>query len=201
MKPSPIKARSDSWDAALDDAQRWRAYDRFRHAPWYEVSEWVKTEFALPRAPGRNALYRWAARMRSLESAHRIEQAIQARDEVGAMAAAAGQSDARLIDAYKALAADVAMRNGDAATAGKFTKMALAIADAQTRAAELALRERIESRTTAAEKRATAAEAETTRLRGELAALRAALEQAGKGAAVDPAAVAAALDKHLGRKP
>lgn len=134
------KPRSDAWDADLSDAQRWQAYDLFRRSAWYEVAEWVKAEFALTRAPGRNALYRWARRMREDESAHRVEQAITARDEIGALANTAA-ADAALIDAYKSLAADLALK-GNAADAVKYTVMAMEIGNAQRKAAELELKAR-----------------------------------------------------------
>ncbi len=134
------KVRADAWDAPLTDPQRWAAYERFRRGlPWYAVAKWIGKEFAIP-APSRTALYRWAARMRALESAHRIEQAITARDEVDALAAAAGQHDEQLISAYKTLAADLAMRQGDATQAAKFTRMALDLAAAQTKRAEIDLK-------------------------------------------------------------
>ena len=125
MNASANKPRSDAWDADLTDAQRWQAYDMFRRSRWYEVAAWAKEEFGLSREPGRNALYRWAQRMREMESAHRIEQAVTARDEIGALAHTAA-ADAALVDAYKSMAADLALR-GNAADAVKFTVMAMEI--------------------------------------------------------------------------
>ncbi len=141
MQTELTKPRSDAWDAPLDEAQRWRAYAQFRRSPWFDVSAWIAEEFKIP-APSRTALYRWAARMRSLESARRIEQAVVARDEVDSLAASAGQTDQRLIDAYKAMAAEIAMRTGDAATAATYTRMALDLAAAQAKSAELSLKAR-----------------------------------------------------------
>jgi hypothetical protein len=140
MKPRP-KARIDAWDAPLKEADRWNAYAKFQVSSWQDVSKWIGETFAI-RPPGRASLYRWARRMREMESAHRIEQAITARDEAGALAAAACPDDPALIAAYKALAADLALRNGDAAAAAAFTKMALDIAAQQTKSAELALKSR-----------------------------------------------------------
>jgi hypothetical protein len=139
MSDTLSKARSDAWDASLTDAQRWTIYARFRRAPWFQVSKWIAEEYAL-EAPSRTALYRWAARMRGLESAYRIEQAITAREEAGDLAAAAGQDDALRIEAYKAMAQEIALRTGDASSAGKFLKMALGLAAAQTKRAELQLK-------------------------------------------------------------
>lgn len=135
------KARSDSWYAALSEEKLWAAYGQFRQHPWHKVARWMAEEYGI-EAPSRSAIYRWAARMREMESAHRIEQAIAARDEAAAISAAAAPDDARLIDAYKALAADVVLGGGDAATAVRFTRMALDLAAAQTKRAELALKTR-----------------------------------------------------------
>ena len=138
MTAATTKPRADAWDAALTDAQRWQAYDQMRRARWYQVAEWAQAEFGLPRAPGRNALYAWAKRMRSLESAHRIEQAIQAREEIGALAGTAAASD-RLIEAYQSLAAELALK-GNAPDAVRLTSMAMQLAAQQTAAAELAIK-------------------------------------------------------------
>ena len=138
MAAPRTKPRIDSWDAGLTEAQRWAAYDQFRRAPWHQVSRWIADEYKL-RPPGRNALYRWARRMRSLESAHRVEEAVAARDEIGALATAQS-SDAALIAAYKAMAADLALQ-GSAADAVRMTVMAMDLAAAQqTAAAELAIK-------------------------------------------------------------
>jgi hypothetical protein len=139
MAAPRTKPRIDSWDAGLTEAQRWAAYDQFRRAPWHQVSRWIADEYKL-RPPGRNALYRWARRMRSLESAHRVEEAVAARDEIGALATAQS-SDAALIAAYKAMAADLALQ-GSAADAVRKTVMAMDLAAAQRKAAELDLKQR-----------------------------------------------------------
>jgi len=144
MKAVRPKPRIDAWDARLTEAQRWEAYAKFREWPWTQVSTWIAATFKL-RAPGRNALYRWGRRMRELESAHRIEQAITARDEAGALAASATPDDPALISAYKALAADIALRTGDARSAAAFTRMALDIAAQGTKTAELELRARAQA--------------------------------------------------------
>lgn len=133
------KPRSDAWDADLTEAQRWQAYAQFRRSPWFEVSAWIAGQFGVD-APSRSALYRWAARMRSQESAHRLEQAITAREEIGTLASTVA-TDAALIDAYKTLAADLALK-GNAADAVKFTAMAMELGGSQAKLIELRLRER-----------------------------------------------------------
>lgn len=145
MKTKTVKqssARCDAWDADLTDAQRWQAYDKARRSSWYEVAEWAQKEFGLKRAPGRNAIYRWKARMRGDESTHRIEEGILAKRDVGALAAAAGIQDQDLIAAYITMGADMAMRNGDADGAAKYTGIAIDLAAVQTKRVELELKSR-----------------------------------------------------------
>jgi hypothetical protein len=133
------KPRSDAWDAELTEAQRWQAYAKFRRSSWFEVSAWAAAQFGVD-APSRSALYRWSARMREQESAHRIEQSIVAREEIGTLASTVA-SDSALIDAYKTLAADLALK-GNAADAVKFTVMAMELGNGQRKAAELELKAR-----------------------------------------------------------
>lgn len=134
------KTRIDAWDATLTEAQRWQVYDKLRTAPWYQVADWAAKEFGLAAEPSRAAMYRFAARMRSQESAHRIESALLARDEAGALVAAKS-NDAETIAAYMALAQDLAL-SGDATTAVKYTKMALSISAQETKRRELDIKKR-----------------------------------------------------------
>jgi tetratricopeptide (TPR) repeat protein len=136
----PSKPRTDAWDAALTERQRWEAYERFRQFTWRQVATWLEEEHGIETS--KTALYRWASRMRKLESAHRIEQAIEAREEAGELAASAKQNDSALIEAYKTLGADIALRTGDAKAASKFLRMALDISEANRAAAELDLKAR-----------------------------------------------------------
>ena len=128
-KPYNAKPRP-AWDAALTEEQRWRCYDKFVQfrSKWWEVAAWVAEEFGIT-GPSRSGLYRFADRMRASESAHRIEQAVIARAEIGRLAADASQRDPELAAAYETLAADAALRLGDASRALQFTRMAMAIAD------------------------------------------------------------------------
>lgn len=133
------KARIDAWDATLTEAQRWQAYDMFRRSPWYAVTKWAAEEFAIQQ-PSRSSLYRWAERMRKDESAHRIEQSIQARDEVGALAGTVA-GDSKLVAAYQSMATDLALK-GNAKDAVRFTAMAINIAAMTTKSQELELKRR-----------------------------------------------------------
>jgi tetratricopeptide (TPR) repeat protein len=140
MSDTSPKPRTDAWDAALTEAQRWEAYERFRRFTWGAVARWLQEEHGIETS--RTALYRWASRMRKLESAHRIEQAIEAREEAGELATAAKQNDAELIEAYKTLAADIALRTGDAEAASRFLRMALDLAESNRQRSELDLKAR-----------------------------------------------------------
>ncbi len=136
----PAKARCDCWDATLTEAQRWQVYDRLRAAPWQEVATWAAAEYALPAAPSRAAIYRFAARLRQCESAHRLESAIMAREEIGALAGAVPAHE-RLIEAYQSMAAELALK-GNASDAVRLTQMAMQLAASQVAAAELEIKKR-----------------------------------------------------------
>lgn len=210
------KVRSDAWDAGLSDEQRWQVYDRLRQHRWYEVVEWIGAELEI-EPPSRSALYKWADRMRRLESTRRLEQALLAREEIGKLAGTSAAND-KLVGAYKSMAAELALQ-GDAKEAVRLTNMAMSLAAQQTAQMELQLKaqrleqqgdaqrlarekfEAAEARATAAEKRAAAAEAQVQELQAQIEALEAALQDAGKRNAADPAAVAAEVDKLLGRRP
>ncbi len=215
FKMKTAKPRIDAWDAKLTDEQRWHAYAKLRRTSWYEFAAWVNSEYGIAK-PSRGAVYRWADRMRKMESTRRIEQAIQARAEIGALAGTSAAND-KLIHAYKSMAAELAL-NGDAKEAVRLTQMAMQLAAQQTAQAELALKkerleqqaeaqrlarekfEAAEARATAAEKRAEVAEAKNKELQAQIKALETALQEAGKSNVADPAAVAAEVDKLLGRK-
>ena len=132
------KPRCDAWDAALSDGQRWSIYDKFRQGRWYDVAAWAMEEFSLAEIPSRAGMYRFADRMRKLESAHRIESALTARDEAGALVAAK-TDDVETINAYKALAQDMAL-TGDRQAAIEYTQMALSLAAQLTKTREIELK-------------------------------------------------------------
>jgi hypothetical protein len=138
MADVAAKTRIDAWDAGLTDAQRWACYDKLRTLPWYKVAQWAAAEFGLGAEPSRAAMYRFADRMRGQESARRIERALAARDEAGALVSAR-TDDAETIAAYKAMAQELAL-DGHAEEALLYTKMALDIAAQATKAQEIALK-------------------------------------------------------------
>ena len=132
------KQRCDSWAADLTQEQQWDLYAKFRRWNWKRVADFARDEYGID-APSRSRLYAWFKQMAKMESAHRIEQAILARNAVDDLAAAAKMTDTHLIDSYKTLAAELAI-NGDAQTAKLYTEMALDLAAQQTKRRELELK-------------------------------------------------------------
>lgn len=175
MKTANNSPRCDAWYSDLDEPTRWKLYDKARRGSWYAVAEFAKKEFGLKRAPGRQAVYNFKAFMRENESAHRVEESITAKREVGTMARAAGIDNQDLISAYITMGADLAMRTGVADDAKKFTGMAMDLGAFQTKMFELELKKRAQQtkdeqlklareKFEAAESRLTAARAALARL-------------------------------------
>ena len=188
------KVRCDRWDAKarLTEDQVWRAYDVFGRSHWVEFLAWAGNELPGAKIPSRNSMYEWYDDLSAKEAAHRVKQAGDARKEIGELAETAALDD-ELVAAYKSMGAKAALL-GNKSEAVALTKMALGLADRQVDAAKLA-------RELAAERRARAADEAAELLRKEVAELKAALSDAGKVNRADPAAVAAEVDKLLGRKP
>lgn len=139
------KTRTDVWEAKLSEEQRWEVYGRMKENPWHVAMAWASTEFGIA-APSRQGAYNFADRMRKQESARRIELALTARNEAGELAALAAPDDQRMIDAYKSLACDMALRSNDAESALTYTKMALAIGEQRLKRQALELnREKFEA--------------------------------------------------------
>lgn len=138
------KVRCDRWDAQLDDAQVWRAYDVFRRSKWAEFKAWAEQELAGVKIPSRNSMYEWHADLSEKEAAHRVKQSREARDEIGALAETAAL-DAELVAAYKSMGAKAALL-GNKGEAVALTKMALGLADLQVKAETVKLqREKFEA--------------------------------------------------------
>ena len=133
------KLRTDSWAASLTEDQAWALYAKARRCDWHEAASWAVKEFGLERMPCRSGFYKWLDYMRGEESAHRLVQAATAAAEAAALAKTQAKDDA-LIGAYKAMAAELALRTGSAKEAEKFVQMAGAIADRRLRAEELRLK-------------------------------------------------------------
>lgn len=144
MNATP-KTRTDAWETPLSEEQRWAVYGRMKEHPWHEAMAWAAKEYGV-EAPSRQGAYNFADRMRKLEGARRVELALTARSEAGELAALAAPDDQAMIDAYKSLAADMALRCNDSETALTYTKMALAIGEQRLKRQALELsREKFEA--------------------------------------------------------
>ncbi len=189
------KLRTDSWAAALTEEQSWQLYAKARRCDWQDAAAWAVKELGLVRMPGRSAFYKWLDWMRGEESAHRLSQAATAAAEAAALAKTQAKDDA-LIGAYKAMAAELALRTGSAKEAQKFVEMAASLADRQLKAAELDLKARSQETRDAqlklAREKFEAAERRLERV--------AEIADAARGGKVDPAKVADEIDRILGRK-
>ncbi len=182
------KPRIDAWDAALSEEQRWAVYEKSRRLPWHAVAAWAQKEFGLGKAPGRSAFYGAIRRLRKAEHAHHLEEAALARKEAGELADKAGAQRATA-DAFRALAADVALRTGDAETAAAWVKMSAQLVSAAQRDAELKLRaeaQKLDREKFEAAQRRLAAVAEAA--------------DAARDGKVDPERLADEIDRILGRK-
>ena len=131
------KLRTESWAANLTEEQAWALYYKARGLRWNEAADWAVKEYGVD-APSRTAFYAWLGRMRKEESAHRLEQAATAAAEAAALAKKTANDDA-LIGAYKAMAAELALRTGSAKEAQRFVEMAATIADRRQKAEKLKL--------------------------------------------------------------
>ena len=135
--------RTDSWASSLTEEQSWQLYYKSRALKWNEAADWAVKEYGV-EPPSRTAFYAWLGRMRSEESAHRLEQAATAAAEAAALARKTAKDEA-LIGAYKAMAAELALRTGSAKEAQRFVEMAATIADRRQKAEELSLKARAQS--------------------------------------------------------
>lgn len=167
------KPRSDAWDCYMAEKERWALYAEVRNMDWVAGGAVAAEKYGV-EVTSRSGWYRWLTRMRKDDAQRRIERAAASVNEAGMMATAAGCKDAALIDAYKALAADAAMTDGDSGTAQRYVQMAMSIADRASKARELELKAAAQSTKEAelalAQKKFEAAEARLDAVRGAVAA-------------------------------
>ena len=130
------KVRTDSWAAGLSEEQSWELYSKARRCQWQEAAAWAVKEFGLEKGPSRTAFYAWMTAMREEEHEHRMGQAA-----IGGKCT----KDEALIQAFKALATDVALTTGDAKSASAFVNSAMAIKDRLQKEQELALKSAAQS--------------------------------------------------------
>ena len=138
------KVRTDSWAAGLSEEQSWALYSKARRCQWQEAGAWAVKEFGLEKGPSRTAFYAWLTAMREEEHEHRMGQAAIAAAEAAALGGRCTKDEA-LIQAFKALATDVALTTGDAKTASAFVNSAMAIKDRLQKEQELALKSAAQS--------------------------------------------------------
>ena len=138
------KVRTDSWAAGLSEEQSWALYSKARRCQWKEAAAWAVKEFGLEKGPSRTAFYAWLTAMREDEHEHRMGQAAIAAAEAAALGGRCTKDEA-LIQAFKALATDVALTTGDAKTASAFVNSAMAIKDRLQKEQELALKSAAQS--------------------------------------------------------
>ena len=184
------KDRTDSPLATLDDAQRDALYAALSAQSYGAAVKWAAENLGVETSVA--ALSRW----RSRQASARLQR--QLRQSVEASAAFDGKVDAEVLDrrvgnALKS-AFFSAVSSGNTDSILDFAKAAMDYNAGERNKTRL-------SRELAAERRARAAEQQAESLRKEVSELRAALASAGKVNAADPAAVAAEVDKLLGRKP
>jgi hypothetical protein len=138
------KVRTDSWAAGLSEEQSWALYSKARRCQWQEAAAWAVKEFGLEKGPSRTAFYAWMTAMREEEHEHRMGQAAIAAAEAAALGGRCTKDEA-LIQAFKALATDVALTTGDAKSASAFVNSAMAIKDRLQKEQELALKSAAQS--------------------------------------------------------
>ena len=189
------KVRTDSWAAGLSEEQSWALYSKARRCQWQEAAAWAVKEFGLEKGPSRTAFYAWMTAMREEEHEHRMGQAAIAAAEAAALGGKCTKDEA-LIQAFKALATDVALTTGDAKSASAFVNSAMAIKDRLQKEQELALKSAAQStkdeQLKLAREKFEAAEKRLERV--------AEIADAARGGKVDPAKVADEIDRILGRK-
>ena len=138
------KTRTDAWDAALSDEQRWAIYFRSKSHSFTEMLPWIESEHQV--SPTISSYYRFLKRMREDEFTHKIDLAAQAASEAARLAGESRCADEATIEAYKSLAADAAFRTGDAKEANHWIHAAMAIQDRLLKQQEIALKVQAEER-------------------------------------------------------
>ncbi len=184
------KERPDSPLAALTEAQQDELFAVVNTGSYGRAVEWASQHLGV--ATSVAALSRWRSRQARARLRRDLRQSVEAST---AFDGAVDQAtiDRRFGNALKsAFFAAVSTRDQEAIL--DFAKVALDFNTGERNKARL-------ERELAAERRARAADEQAEALRREVAGLRAALESAGRANAADPAAVAAEVDKLLGRAP
>lgn len=142
-----MSGRADSWYAEISEENLGKLYSMARRgAQWFEVVKAANDELGLDVHPSRSGYYRWLDWMREQDSERRLSQARIAALEADQLAKEVGLDDETAIKAYKSLAAEMALKTGNAKAAGNFLRMATSLVDRQHRAKEISLKEKDLSR-------------------------------------------------------
>lgn len=135
-----MSVRSDSWYAEIPEEQLWKLYSVAKRSQWFETVRIANEEMGLSIKPSRSGFYRWLDYMRGEESERRLAQARIAALEADKIARGVGLDDDTSVTAYKSLAAELALKTGDAKGARHFLQMALGLVDRQLHAKEIELK-------------------------------------------------------------
>jgi len=183
------KDRPDSPLATLDDAQRDALYAALSSQSYGAAVAWARENLGVETSVA--ALSRWRSRQCSARLQRQLRQSVEASSAFDAKVDAS-TLDRRMGNALKS-AFFSAVSSGDADAILDFAKATLDFNVGERNKTRL-------ERELAAERRARVAEDQAAALRREIDGLEAALAEAGKTSVADPAAVAAEVDKLLGRK-
>lgn len=137
MDETAPRPRPDAWYAPLTEAERWSVYEKALHLPFPAVAAFVEKQHGI--SVSRSAFYRFLDWMRPQQSAHRLEQAVIAREEAKGLAEAAGAKK-EIADAFMAMGSEIALRTGSAEAACDWIKMSSQLLAAAQKDREIELR-------------------------------------------------------------
>ena len=176
--------------AALTDAQQDELFAVVNTGSYGRAVEWASAKLCVTTSVA--ALSRWRSRQARSRLKRDLRQSVEASSAFDGIVDQA-VIDRRVGNAIKS-AFFSAVSSRDRESILDFAKIALDFNSGERNKTRL-------DRELAAERRARAADERADALRREVDELRAALDQAGRANAADPAAVAAEVDKLLGRAP
>ena len=137
MDETAARPRPDAWYAPLSETERWAVYEKALHLPFPAVAAFVEKQHGI--SVSRSGFYRFLDWMRPQQSAHRLEQAVIAREEARGLAEAAGAKK-EIADAFMAMGSEIALRTGSAEAAADWIKMAAQLVAAAQKDREIELR-------------------------------------------------------------
>jgi len=197
-RPTDKDTRRDCWEKQLSPDQRDRIYERmqkrFKEAA---LLAWIAEEFGIP-APSRSALYLFPKRWKPEYETRISENILRADDTARKVLAKIGNADDAVVRQATLLVTDAAARR-DFETGQKWLRVIESIAERNHDSKKLQNDSARLQRLLCSERERDALQSEISNLKSQIASLTKAADS--KPSIVDPAQVADALDKHLGRKP